>query len=177
MEVVIDYEYLTWARGEEVPKEVAVASENSIETFRFLPSYTMNPHSSRASGLKWDDGIIPYSSLFQTLTEATANFAYLYSKGDAKCEFLSAILRRSVQNLDSFGCPDRSVFRMTKECSMPCHKFPDKSCALRNASNFYGWLKHHFQEKEYVKCPQDDTRHLFQPYKTLMSYLATHQST
>jgi hypothetical protein len=36
MEVVIDYEYLTGARGEEVPKEVAVSSENSIEKFLFL---------------------------------------------------------------------------------------------------------------------------------------------
>jgi hypothetical protein len=62
-------------RGEEVPKEVAVASENSIETFRFLPPFSMDLHSSPTSGLSWEDGIIPYSSLFQTLTEATANFA------------------------------------------------------------------------------------------------------
>jgi hypothetical protein len=119
----------------------------------------MNPHSSPTSGLGWDDGIIPYSSLFQTFAEATANFAHLYSKGDAKFKYLSAILGRSVQNLDSFGCPDRSEFRMTKGCSIPCHKFPDKSCAFRNASNLYGWLKHHIQEKENVKCPKDDTRH------------------
>jgi hypothetical protein len=141
MQVVTDYEYLTGARGEEVPKEFAVASENSIETFRFL---------APTSGLGWDDGIIPYSSLFQTLAEATTNFAHLYSKGDAKCKYPSAILGISVQNLDSFGCPDRSQFRMTNGCSMPCHKFPDKSCALRNACNLYGWLKHHIQEKEYV---------------------------
>jgi hypothetical protein len=37
MEVVIDYEYLTGARGEEVPKEVSVASEKVIDSFRFLP--------------------------------------------------------------------------------------------------------------------------------------------
>jgi hypothetical protein len=38
---------------------------------------------------------------------------------------------------------------------MTCHK----SCALRNASNLYGWLMHHIQDKEYVKWPKDDTRH------------------
>jgi hypothetical protein len=37
MEVVIDYEYMTGARGEELPKEVSVASENTIDAFRFLP--------------------------------------------------------------------------------------------------------------------------------------------
>ena len=37
MEVVIDYEYLTGARGETVLKEVSVAAENVIDTFRFLP--------------------------------------------------------------------------------------------------------------------------------------------
>jgi hypothetical protein len=40
---------------------------------------------------------------------------------------------------------------------MTCNKFPDKGCALRNASNLYGWLMHHIQDKEYVKCPKYDT--------------------
>jgi hypothetical protein len=135
MEAVIDYEYLTGARGEKVPKEIAIASENSIESFRFLPPYSMKPHASPKSGLTWDDGFIPYSSLVQTLQEATANFPHLYSKGDAKCRNLSTILGRSVQNLDSFGCPERSEFKMAKGCSMLCHKYPDKSCALLNGSN------------------------------------------
>jgi len=43
MEVVIDYEYLSGARGEAMPKEVSVASENVIDTFRFFTPYTMNP--------------------------------------------------------------------------------------------------------------------------------------
>jgi hypothetical protein len=72
---------------------------------------------------------------------------------------ISTILGRSVQNLDSFGCPERSEFRMTKGCTMTYHKFPDKSCALHNASNLYGLLIHHIRDKEYVKCPKDDTRH------------------
>jgi hypothetical protein len=36
MEVVIDYEFLNGSWGEEVAKEVDVASENSKEPFRFL---------------------------------------------------------------------------------------------------------------------------------------------
>ena len=37
MEVVIDYEYLSGTHGEEVIKELSVASEDVQETFRFLP--------------------------------------------------------------------------------------------------------------------------------------------
>ena len=37
MEVVIDSEYLTGARGETGLKEVCVAAGNVIDTFRFYP--------------------------------------------------------------------------------------------------------------------------------------------
>ena len=158
MEIVIDYEYLPGAHGEEVIKEVSVASENVLETFRFLTPYSMGPHGYDQSGISRDDGIIAYS-LFQTLTEATANFAHLYAKGTAKCKFLASLLGRTVRNLDTFGCPSRKSFKMTTGCSLPCHKLPDKSCAVRNALSLYGWLKHHVQHKEYVKCPKDNSRH------------------
>jgi len=140
-------------------KDVSVASENVLDTFRFLPPYSMNPHGSDQSGISWDDGIIAYSSLFQTLTEATANFAHLYAKGTAKCQFLTSLLGRTVQNLDTFGCHSRKSFRMTTGSSLPCHKFPNKSCAARNALSLHGWLKHHIQDKEYVKCPKENSRH------------------
>jgi hypothetical protein len=115
MEAVIDYEYLTGAGGEEVPKEIALASENSIESFRFLPPYSLNPHASPTSGLTWDDGVIPYSLFVQTLQEATANIPHLHSKGDAKCRNLSTILGRSVKNLDSFGCPENLSLKWLKD--------------------------------------------------------------
>jgi hypothetical protein len=159
MEVVIDYEYLSGAHGEEVIKEVSVASETVLDTFRFLPPYPMDAHSSENSGISWDDGFIAYTALSQTLSEATTNFAHLYSKGTNRCKFLTNLLGRPVQNLDSFGCPARKSFKMNIGCSLPCHRFPDKNCAARNALNLYGWLKHHIQDKEYVNCPKDNSRH------------------
>ena len=51
MEVVIDYEYLSGAHCEEVMKVLSVASENVRETFRFLPPYSMDAHSSDQNGL------------------------------------------------------------------------------------------------------------------------------
>jgi hypothetical protein len=133
MEVVINYEVLLGAHGEEVIKEVSVSAEDVHETFRFLPPYTMNDHSSEDNGLSWNDGIIPYSSIFQTLAEATSNIAHLYAKGDDKCAYLSSLLGRSVQNLDPFGCPKRKDFRMTTGCSLPCHRFPDN--VVRHATH------------------------------------------
>jgi len=43
MEVVIYYEYLSGVRGEEVLKEVSLASENFIDTFRFYPLLHESP--------------------------------------------------------------------------------------------------------------------------------------
>jgi hypothetical protein len=159
MEAVIDYECLLGAHGEDVIKEVAVVSEDALETYRFFPPYTMNDHISKHNGLSWMDGNISYSLIHQTLTEATANFAHVYAKGDDKCTYLSGLLGRAVLNLDTFGCPERSEFRMETGCSMPCHRYPDKSCATRNAQSLYKWLIHHLQAKEYVKCPKDGSRH------------------
>jgi hypothetical protein len=147
MEDVIYYETLTGAHGEDVIKEVSVAGKNVLDTFLFLPPYSMVKRSSESSGLSWDDGNISFSSLPQILMEATSIFAHLYAKGTDKCTFLTAMLGRPVQNLDSFGCPYRASFRMTTGCSLPCHKFPDKSCATRNAQNLFGWLMHHIQVK------------------------------
>jgi len=64
MDVVIDYEYLLGAHGEEVIKELSVASKDVQETSRFLPPYRMDPHSGDENGIWWDDGSIAYGSLF-----------------------------------------------------------------------------------------------------------------
>ena len=96
---------MTGANNEEVIKELSVASTDVRETFRFLPPYRMDPHSNDQNGLCWDDGSIPYGSLFQVMAEATANFLNLFANGTDKCKFLTELLGRTVQNLDSFGCP------------------------------------------------------------------------
>ena len=118
----------------------------------------MEPHGSISSGINWDDGSIPYSTIIQNLSEATANFANLYSKGNTKCRLLTDLLDRPITNLDDFGCPSRESFVPGAGCSLPCNKFPDKSCAARNAFSFR-WLKYHLKIREYVKCTKDYTRH------------------
>jgi len=145
---VIDLETLNEAHGEEVSKEVSVVGEYVQETFRFLPPYIMVLHGSTSSGINWDDGSIPYSTIIQTLSEATENFANLYSKGHAKCWLLTDLLDRPITNLDYFGCPSRESFVPGAGCSLPCYKFADKGCAARNARSLFGWLKYHFKTRE-----------------------------
>jgi hypothetical protein len=146
------------AHGEDV-KELTIASGNVLETFRFLSPFHMEPQGDEANGLNWSDGIVDYAKLFQTVSEATANFAHLYAKGTTKTRFLSSLLGRAVLNPDTLGCPERKSFRMGTVCSMPCHRFPDKSFATRNGYALYEWLTLHLKEKAYVKCPKDNSRH------------------
>jgi hypothetical protein len=75
---VVDLETLTGSHGEEVVKEVSVVGKYDQETFRFLPPCTMQLHGLASSGINWDDGSISSSSLFRTISEATANFANLF---------------------------------------------------------------------------------------------------
>ena len=74
----------------------------------------MAPHGSVENGLNWDDGNIPYQKLSAVLKEAVAGFAYVYSFGPAKCSFLTALLQRTVLDLEDFKCPrQRNSIRHT----------------------------------------------------------------
>ena len=158
MEVVIDFEFLRGRHNEIVVKELAVAGKNFGESFRFECPYAMAAHGSDENGLNWDDGHIPYHKLFTVLSEAVANFAHLYSIGTTKCKVLSDLLGLLIHDLQDFICPNPSSFKPKFSCSLPCHRFPDVSCATKNAHSLYDWLKYHLQTESYVKCPKDMTR-------------------
>ena len=87
MEVVIDYEYLTGAKGETVVKELSVAAKDVLHTFHFRSPYPMNSHGSEVNGLNSDDGIVPYNLLETALDKTVARYAHLYSYGATKCQF------------------------------------------------------------------------------------------
>ena len=64
MEVVIDFEFLKGCLGEIVVKELSVAANNIIVSFRFKSPYTMTSHGSEENGLNWEDGHIAYHDLY-----------------------------------------------------------------------------------------------------------------
>jgi len=159
MEVVIDYECLTAAKGEVVVKELSVEEKDVLRTLNFRKPYPMDPHRSGENVLNWDDGIVPYNLLETALSETVARYAHKYSYGAQKCQFLSGLIDRPVPNLEDFGCPNRHKLGSGYSWVQHCHGFSDISCATRNAHSFYKWLMYHFQTKSYVKCPKEITRH------------------
>jgi len=88
-----------------VIRGVSVVVEYAQETFLFLPPYTMEHHGSTSSAINWDDDSIPYSTIIQTLSEATENFTNQYTKGHAKCRLLTDLLDRPITNLDDLAAP------------------------------------------------------------------------
>ena len=105
--MVIDYEYLTGAKGEVVVKKLSVAAKDVLHTFHFRNPYPMYPHGSEENGLNWDYGIVPYNLLESALSETVARYAHLYSFGATKCQFLSDLFDRPDLNFEDFGCPNR----------------------------------------------------------------------
>jgi hypothetical protein len=168
--VVIDIEYLKGRQNEMVVKEAAVAGKNISETFRFEPPYYMAPHGSADSGLNWDDGNISYQKLGPVLKEAVAGFAHIYSVGPAKCGFLTALLQRTVLDLEAFKCPPAQDLNSTYTCTLSCHRQTKFSCAAKSAHSLYAWLMHHLQNKSYVTCPPDMSRHTAQFISAIGTY-------
>jgi hypothetical protein len=119
----------------------------------------MHPHGDAANWLNWNDGHINYNQFLTVLTKAVAGYAPIYSYGATKCTFLSEQIGRPFLNLEDFGCHSPSTFQPGQYCGMSCHKFPDIRCAARNAHVLYNWLMFHLQNKAYVRCPEDNTRH------------------
>ena len=140
------------------PSTVIVNTDAHTQSGSHWLAIRLEPRSSTAFYFEWIQ-VDPYSMIIQTLSEATAIFSNLYSKGHAKCWLLTYLLYRPITNLDDFGCPSRESFVPGARCSLPCHEFRDKSCAARNARSLFGWLKYRIKTRECGKCTKVYTRH------------------
>jgi len=78
MEFVIDFEFLRGRQGEIVVKELSVAANNMIDSFRFKSPYSTTSHGSEENGLNWEDRHIAYYDLYMVVSEAVTGFAHLY---------------------------------------------------------------------------------------------------
>ena len=77
-------------------------------------------------------------------------FPHVYSFGPTKFSFLSALLERTVLDLEDFKCPPAKELKPTLSSALPCHRFPKFSCATKSSHSLYAWLMHHLQTKSYV---------------------------
>jgi len=158
-EAVIDYEFLRWRQNETVVKELCVASAAAPESFRFKSPYKMADHSSIGNGIHWNEGLIEYRELHTVFNEAVAGFAHLYAHGVSKCTFLAGLTERPIHNLEDFKYRSPGSFNHDRWCTLHCHKFPTFACANKSARSIYDCLMYYLQNKNYVQCPPDMTRH------------------
>ena len=108
-----------------------MAGENISESFRFEPPYYMAPHGSVENWLNWDDRNIAYQKLSTVLKEAVAPFAHVYSFGPSKCSFLTALLQRTVLDLEEFKCPPAKELKSTTLAPCPVTDRPNSVARLR----------------------------------------------
>jgi hypothetical protein len=62
-------------------------------------------------------------------------------------------------NLEDFRCPPPDSFVPEHRSWLPCHRCPNIRCSAKSAHSFYKWLWYHLQTKQFVKCPDEKTRH------------------
>ena len=53
MKATLKIEYLNGSRGKRIIKELALVSDDDIQTYHLRPPYFMTPHSSKGNGLTW----------------------------------------------------------------------------------------------------------------------------
>ena len=174
MEAVIDYEVLYGRENEVVVKEVGISAKGVIHTFHFKSPYPMHPHGSTENGINCDDGQLNYSQLETSLSEAVAGYPHVYSHGFTKCQFLSRLLGRTILNLEDFGCPEPKDLKPGRNCVLPCHKFHSFSCATRNATSYYEWLKYHFQKKSCHMSKRQDASYRHVCFSRIKATPTTH---
>ena len=100
MEGTLDIEFLG---PYPIIKELALVSDDVIQTFLFRPPYPMNTYCSKDSDLSWSDGHIPYDQLHTVLTEITANFDHLYADGSEEFQILNLQLTRPIHKYEDLN--------------------------------------------------------------------------
>ena len=104
---------------------------------KYEDTITNNKH-----GLKWDEGHLPYSMLYQVLEHFGANFR-LYARGKDKIKYLQNCMQHPLNDLESFGCPPASELPQSYPCIY--HDTTNNSCALNNAikmgNHFFAFYK------------------------------------
>lgn len=156
---ICDIQMLRGKYGEYVLKEVSFYEQNESaqvhKSATFAPPYPGDeiPEKQkrqnkyivrRLHSLPWETGFSPYDRLPQTLSEMSAEYDFLYVKGDEKKRILQFLLpSKRIFDVEKFGCP--SLKKLPKAWA-PCHNdtigsHSSKTCAARNAKRVGLWMQ------------------------------------
>ena len=163
--VLLDFEGFRYKTDEFIIKELSVCGDY-LDTVYLYPPYGfeyLTLEERRAyqwqtkflHGLYWHRGDYPYSFLGDFCKSVVLRYpnSKFYAKGTEKCSVLTNYLRKTVENLEDFGCLKVEEIQSTAACcERHSHLLPnyqaDKHCAQRKARIFSNWLINYHAEIE-----------------------------
>lgn len=90
-------------------------------------------------GLEWERGHVPYSEMSRIISEDTANYEVIVTKGEEKRKFFESILGRNVVNLDCVIYDKLENMHQHRTASVQCDHCG--KCAVDNARKIASWFQ------------------------------------
>jgi len=164
-------ECLRGRNGEMIVKELAICSDNCLQTYCFRPPYEETRWNRRENkwiednlnGYRWYDGDVSYYKLMTVVRLAARMFTNIYTKGLEKFKILEKILGSSSSrlfNLEDFNAPKhKDIVCPVARCQFHQYKFMSGKnlvCSVEKSMKFVGWIKGQQQlQKEQYKEEED----------------------
>ena len=153
--VVLDIECM----DNYIVKELGIYQDGVVKGYSFRPPKDFKPTkqsywlTSHLHGINWDSGVHEYSDIGQILNAVNSTNAEFFAKGSEKCKFLSNMVQKRVENLDSFLCPNAQqlIFRSENaDSEIICSSYPwrhskTQHCAEQKAHEYGTWMKDHLK--------------------------------
>ena len=138
---------------ENIIKELGLYIDGSVQGFSFCPPKSFKPNkqttwnTSHLHGIACSSGELDYEKLFAVFYDIKVMNAEEFAKGLEKCELLTNLLGRNVENLDDYGCPKIQDL-VKRDSSWICSNYPFRHktrlhCAERKAKVYGDWAMQH----------------------------------
>ena len=132
-----------------VIKKLGFFIDGSVQGFYFCPPKTFKPskqttwNTSHLHGIAWSSGKLDYEKLFAVFYDIKVMNAEVFAEGLKKCRLLTAILGKSVENLDDWDCPkDQDLVKTDSLLNCSSYPFRHKTslhCAEREVNVYREW--------------------------------------
>ena len=138
-------------RRSYIVKELSVVDLWALtsDSWIFSPPYFSDRQPSNLwleknfHGMRWSDGVIPYSNLSPILNLYTRRYDNIYVQGGCKIKTLTSFISGHIVNLKSLGCPSvQTLPRPTNtNCLFHTNAVQGFRCAKSQAMALSTWIK------------------------------------
>ena len=93
-------------------KELELFIDGSLQEFSFCPPKIFKPkkhtiwNTSHLNGIAWSSGKLDYDKLFTVFYDLKVMNAEVFAKGLESCTLLTRLIRKKVEILDDYSCPE-----------------------------------------------------------------------